>query len=174
MMTRTDSSESNAFDAHINASRSRFALAATALCDGHPMSSALRNDLHEYPHPKAYKARSVHFIENRLQFEELTGAVLSYHHRFRDPMAFNNRYKKVIDRQPDVFRKVKSTEEIGSSNRDMFGKEKVLPDVSVSQRMENISRRSSSRRTRTTSTIRPTGSAQESSCCSPSSSSAFR
>lgn len=155
-MTGINADQGSAILPNINPNRTRFALAATTLCNGHPFSDSSSQHNHEYPHRKAYQSKSTTHIPNTAPFEELTGAILSYHHRFKDPMAFENRYKEVIDSRPNAFRKVKSADEITSSNRDMFGNEKVLSDDSIMHRMEGIDSRRSSRRSESSSSIEKT------------------
>ena len=127
------------------ASHSRFALTATMLCDGHPLSSSPSSrNVHEYPHPKEYKQKQSHHVETRLNFDEFSGPVRTYHHRFKDPMAFENRYKEVMTADPNSFRKSKGNGEIKSANLDSFGNLIVPSEALLIERTANVSRRSSS------------------------------
>ena len=119
-------------------------LATTIMFDTHPIvrKSSIDYDMFEYPHPKAYKSKPAHVIQNGLPFDELSGLVRSYHHRFKDPMAYENRHKVVINAQPTAFRRSKSNVEIRSLNLDTFGKPKILSDASLRKREDSINRRS--------------------------------
>lgn len=119
-------------------------LATTIMFDTHPIvrKSSIDYDMFEYPHPKAYKSKPAHVIQNGLPFDELSGLVRSYHHRFKDPMAYENRHKVVICAQPTAFRRSKSHVEIRSLNLDTYGKPKILSDASIRKRADSINKRS--------------------------------
>lgn len=115
--------------------RSRSALEATQLCESHPLSNNKSSLRHEYPQPKAYKATLQHFIENRPVFEEMTGSITSLHHRYKNPLAFENRHKKVFEEDRDAFRRYKANADITSATLDMFGNPKIS-NISVDDRIQ--------------------------------------
>jgi hypothetical protein len=122
-------------------SRSRSILCATELCEGHPISNRRSSPQHEYPKPKQYQRTQSK--DNSQVFEEMTGAVRSYHHRFSDPLAFENRHKAVIDEEPDAFRRTKVSGDIKSSTLDSFGNPNVVTSSTINERIERVKMRSS-------------------------------
>jgi hypothetical protein len=121
--------------------RSRSTLGATQLCESHPLSTNESSLRHEYPQPKAYKVNSQQFIENRPVFEEMTGSVKSLHHRYNNPLAFENRHKKVFDEDNDAFRRSKASTDITSATLDIFGNP-TISNISKDDRIQQgITRR---------------------------------
>jgi hypothetical protein len=128
-------------DAPTSSIRSRSTLGATQLCEGHPLSTNKSNLRHEYPQPKTYKVTSQLVIGNRPVFEEMTGSVKSLHHRYNNPLAFENRHKKVFEEDNDAFRRSKASTDITSATLDIFGNPKVS-NVSKDERIQQgITRR---------------------------------
>ena len=97
------------------------ALDVTGLFDGHPMSSTNNRLAHIYPSPKVYKDRATYFGDTHQVYEELSNGVKSYHHRFQDPLAFENRHREVYTVAPNAFRRPKATGELRCSTADMYG-----------------------------------------------------
>ena len=97
------------------------ALDITGLFDGHPMSSINNRLAHIYPNPKVYKDRASYFGDTHQVYEELSNGVRSYHHRFQDPLAFENRHREVYTVAPNAFRRPKATGELRCSTADMYG-----------------------------------------------------
>jgi hypothetical protein len=96
-------------------------LDSTQLLSGHPMSSLGLEIRHQYPHPKQYTNKAHYFGNTAPVYEELIANATTYHHRFHDPLAFENRHRDVITAAPHAFRKPRATAELRAATTDMYG-----------------------------------------------------
>ena len=85
------------------------------------MSSNNNRLAHIYPNPKVYKDHASYFGDTHQVYEELSVGVKSYHHRFQDPLAFENRHREVYTVAPNAFRRPKATGELRCATADMYG-----------------------------------------------------
>jgi hypothetical protein len=88
---------------------------------GHPLSNLGQDRHHQYPHPKNYKNKAEYLGNTTPVYEELIKNSTTYHHRFQDPLAFENRYRDLYTAAPNVFRKPKPTPELRCVTADMYG-----------------------------------------------------
>lgn len=96
-------------------------LDTTGLYDGHPFSSTQTRLAHQYPNPKAYTDKAEYFGNTHQVYEELSNMVKSYHHRYKDPLAFENRHRDVYTAAPNAFRRPKGTSELRCATSSMWG-----------------------------------------------------